>query len=59
MVSIEYFCHTNAACHTFSPTTHVAVFNGGVDKLEESRIEVSHQSMTRDNHKLARMKDED
>ena len=32
-------------------------FNGGFDKLEESRIESSHQFRTRDHHRLARMGD--
>ena len=32
-------------------------FNGGFDKLEESRIEASHQSRARDNHRLSRMGD--
>ena len=33
------------------------LFNGGFDKLEESRIESSHQSRTRDYHRLSRMDD--
>ena len=32
--------------------------NGCFDKLEEIREEASHQSSTRENHILARMKDE-
>ena len=32
-------------------------FNGGFDKLEESRIEASHQSRIRDYHRLSRMGD--
>ena len=32
-------------------------FNGGFDKLEESRIEQSHQTRARDHHRLARMGD--
>ena len=33
------------------------LFNGGFDKLEESRIESSHQSRARDHHRLCRMGD--
>ena len=32
-------------------------FNVGFDKLEESRVEASHQSRARDNHRLSRMGD--
>ena len=35
------------------------LFNKGFDKVEEIRIEASQQSRTRDNHRLARMKDKD
>ena len=51
-----------------TPKLHVAMshlpyllqsFNGGFNKLKESRMEASHQSRTRDDHRLARMKDED
>ena len=32
------------------------LFNGGFDKLEESRIEASHQKRARDYHRTSRMK---